>query len=68
MNYANEAALLIDWAKDQGISIRIEYWESDNTMSVETISASPIECYYEKRITAANDFIQHWNERLEDFK
>lgn len=56
--------IFLSFARRNAVSVRIEYWESDDTMSVEVISASKDEEYGEKRILDADSFIEHWREFL----
>jgi hypothetical protein len=55
---------LIQFAREQAVSVTIEYWESDDTMSLRVSSAAPAEEYYEKRAMDVDSFIRHWYERL----
>lgn len=56
---------LVQFAREQAVSVTIEYWESDDTMSLTVSSAAPAEEYYEKRTMGVDAFIQHWRERME---
>jgi hypothetical protein len=53
---------LVAFARRNGVSIQINYWESDDTMSVEVSSAASTEEYSEKRILNVDSFIHHWQE------
>lgn len=63
-----DANYLIKWAKEQGISIQLTYWESDETYSVETISPALAEVFYMKRCYSMEDFIEKWNKNLKYWK
>ena len=55
---------LLTFAKQNGVSVQIEYWESDDTMSVSVISAAPDEEYGEKRILNVGAFMDNWREYM----
>lgn len=56
---------LIDFAKRNAVSVQINYWESDDTMSLKVISAAPTECFSQKRILGIDQFITNWMCNLE---
>ncbi len=56
--------VLIEWARQKGISVSVSYWESGDELSIETVSAAPAECYSEKRVVDIGTFMWHWEENL----
>lgn len=56
---------LVQFAREQAVSVTIEYWESDDTMSLTVSSAAPTEEYHEKRTMGVDAFIRHWHEHME---
>lgn len=59
MNY--DLNKLLKFAQDNGVSINIEYSESSDELTIETVSPAPIECLYMKRCSDIDYFITQWN-------
>lgn len=66
MSTFGDLNLLIDFAKKQGVSLRIDFWESDGSISVEAFSAAPAEDYGQKRIINVETFINNWKKHMAD--
>lgn len=59
---------LIDFAKNNGISIQINFWESSGEYEIQTFSPASSECFYKKRCSSADLFIQAWKDNLTKLK
>jgi hypothetical protein len=51
---------LVKFARDNAVSVSINYSEAGDEMEIEVISASKDECYIEKRIIDVDWFIDKW--------
>lgn len=56
---------LLEFARENAVSVRIEYSEIDDNMLVEVLSSAPIECYCEKRILNIDNFIKNWKRHIQ---
>jgi hypothetical protein len=55
---------LLAFAKQNGVSISIYYWESSNELEIEVTSAAQSERFYMKRVPTVDYFIEKWNEHV----
>lgn len=62
MNY--DLNPLLAFARRNSISININYSECEDVLEIETISAAPAECFYIKRCSDIQYFIDQWTENL----
>jgi hypothetical protein len=53
---------LLDFARQNTLSIQVNYSECEDSLEIETISAAPSECYYIKRCSDVEYFIECWND------
>jgi len=57
---------LLDFAKKYGISININYSESEDVLEIETVSPAAIECLYIKRCSDVDRFIYIWEKQINE--
>lgn len=55
---------LLRWAKRRGVSLYLNYCEPSDELEIETGSAAKGECYYMKRCSNVNNFIDGWEKRV----
>lgn len=55
---------LIDFGRKHGVSVEINYWENDDSLSITIDSAVESKCYSQKRIIDIDTFISSWEDRL----
>lgn len=55
---------LLEFARRNQVSIQINYSECEDSLELEVISAAPAECYYMKRCSDIDYFIEKWAENL----
>lgn len=55
---------LIEFAKQNAISIHIHFWEASGEFEIETTSAAPAECFYMKRCHDEEYFIKAWGKHV----
>lgn len=58
--YYDDWNKLHELADKEQIGVRIYYLEACGELELETISAAPVECYYEKRTSSIDDFIENY--------
>ena len=56
---------ILAFAREQGVSVMINFWESDGSLEVEVLSCAPVECFYQKRVATVEHFIESWHEHVE---
>jgi hypothetical protein len=57
---------LISFAQTEGVSLQINYWESDDTLEVKINSISKAEEFYQKRVFDIDSFILDWHKNLKE--
>lgn len=64
MNRDYDLNKLLAFAREQGVALKINYWEASDELELEVVSAAKAECFYQKRAIDADHFIESWKQHV----